>query len=137
MFIVGESGQDEDDLEEEQLIENFGGKVDNVQLWLRLELIRESKHWLPLRVAKDEDDDEIEDTDRIILFDQLDGFLYQFQVSSYINFSSCAASAKRNLAHPAVFVVVSLFSSKKLPGCVTLCAFLVSCLMLISPIRSC
>ena len=99
MFIVGESGQDEDDLEEEQLIENFGGKVDNVQLWLRLELIRESKHWLPLRVAKDEDDDEIEDTDRIVLFDQLDGFLYQFQVSSYINFSSCAASAKRNLAH--------------------------------------
>ena len=86
MFIVGESGQDEDDLEEEQLIENFGGKVDNVQLWLRLELIRESKHWLPLRVAKDEDDDEIEDTDRIVLFDQLDGFLYQFQVSSYINF---------------------------------------------------
>ena len=82
MFIVGESGQDEDDLEEEQLIENFGGKVDNVQLWLRLELIRESKHWLPLRVAKDEDDDEIEDTDRIVLFDQLDGFLYQFQVSS-------------------------------------------------------
>ena len=81
MFIVGESGQDEDDLEEEQLIENFGGKVDNVQLWLRLELIRESKHWLPLRVAKDEDDDEIEDTDRIVLFDQLDGFLYQFQVS--------------------------------------------------------
>ena len=81
-MIVGESGQDEDDLEEEQLIENFGGKVDNVQLWLRLELIRESKHWLPLRVAKDEDDDEIEDTDRIVLFDQLDGFLYQFQVSS-------------------------------------------------------
>ena len=87
MFIVGESGQDEDDLEEEQLIENFGGKVDNVQLWLRLELIRESKHWLPLRVAKDEDDDEIEDTDRIVLFDQLDGFLYQFQVSSYIIFN--------------------------------------------------
>ena len=136
MFIVGESGQDEDDLEEEQLIENFGGKVDNVQLWLRLELIRESKHWLPLRVAKDEDDDEIEDTDRIILFDQLDGFLYQFQVSSYIDFSSCAASAKRNLTHPAVFVAVSLVSSKKLPSCV-LCAFLVSCLMLISPIRSC
>ena len=82
MHIVGKSGRDEDNLEEEQLLENFGGKVDNVQLWLRLELIRESKHWLPLRVAKDEDDDEIEDTDRIVLFDQLDGFLYQFQVSS-------------------------------------------------------
>ena len=27
----------------------------------------------------DIDDDEIEDTDRIVLYDQLDGFLFQFQ----------------------------------------------------------
>ena len=80
LVIVGKSGQDVDGSEEEQLLANFGGKVDNVQLWLRIELIRESKHWLPLRVDEDDDDDEIEDTDRIVLYDQLEGFLYQFQV---------------------------------------------------------
>ena len=35
--------------EEDNLVAEFGGKVDNVQLWLKLELLREAKHYLPYR----------------------------------------------------------------------------------------
>ena len=69
----------EDDTEEDDLIANFGGKVDIIQLWLRIELVRESRHWMPMRVNADDDEDDIEDTERIVLYDQLDGFLFQFQ----------------------------------------------------------
>ena len=35
--------------EEDNLVAEFGGKVDNLQLWLKLELLREAKHYLPYR----------------------------------------------------------------------------------------
>ena len=35
--------------EEDHLVAEFGGKVDNVQLWLKLELLREAQHYLPYR----------------------------------------------------------------------------------------
>ena len=52
------------DIGEDDLIDEFKGKVENAQLWLQLEMLRESKHWLPLRVSPDDDEDEIEDTAR-------------------------------------------------------------------------
>ena len=53
--------------EEDELVGQYGGKIDEIQLWLRLELLREYKHWLPLRVAADEDDDEVEDSERMYI----------------------------------------------------------------------
>jgi hypothetical protein len=41
-----------------------------------LELLRESKHWLPNRGL---DENDLEDTDRLVLYDHLDGLLFQFQ----------------------------------------------------------
>ena len=44
------NNQGEADEEEEQnLIEKYGDKIDQGQLWLSLELMRESKHYLPVR----------------------------------------------------------------------------------------
>ena len=40
---------DDEDEEEQNLIEKYGDKVDQGQLWLSLELMRESKHYLPVR----------------------------------------------------------------------------------------
>ena len=51
VFLAGYSGVD-DDNDEDELIANFGGKVDTIELWLRLELTREAKHWLPMRVTE-------------------------------------------------------------------------------------
>ena len=72
--------EDQND-EEDEMVETFGNKVDDIELWLRLELLRESNHCLPLRVIPEDpdEDDEIEDRERIILFDKIDGFLYQFK----------------------------------------------------------
>ena len=50
ILISIENSEIEEDTEEDELIADFGGKVDTIELWLRLELIRESKQWLPMRV---------------------------------------------------------------------------------------
>ena len=56
------------------------GKVDEAQLWLTLELMREAKHWLPSHGTSGEEEDDINavDPERQVLFDQLQGFLYAF-----------------------------------------------------------
>ena len=83
---LDKAGRDEED----QLISSFGGQVDEVQLWLKLEVLREHRHWLPWRergvVGDDEaeDEDELEDPERSVLFDQLDGFLFQFRDPSSV-----------------------------------------------------
>ena len=43
------SNQEGEEEEEQNLIEKYGDKIDQGQLWLSLELMRESKHYLPVR----------------------------------------------------------------------------------------
>ncbi len=71
--------QEEADDYEDELLAKFGNKVDPAQLWLQFELLRERKHWLPRRVGVNDDDDSVDDTERVILFDQLDGFIFQIR----------------------------------------------------------
>ena len=47
--LEAEGGGNNPTEEEDNLVAEFGGKVDNVQLWLKLELLREAKHYLPYR----------------------------------------------------------------------------------------
>ena len=75
ILVPENDDQEVSDDEEDELISQFGGKVDEAQLWLRLELMRESKHWLPLKQI-DEDTDQ--DPERHVTFDHLQGFIYAF-----------------------------------------------------------
>ena len=51
----------------------------NTEYWVNLPLFIVYYYITIFIYHLDIDDDEIEDTDRIVLYDQLDGFLFQFQ----------------------------------------------------------